>query len=358
MHFWNRSPVAPFGPDVRPRVATVLSAQPWEQEFVDFARTSGGVRLVCRAYEPEEIPLDVDIIIGGSETSWITPACIKAWQDRGVSVIGVHPPSDGPGRHLFEAAGAHAVMSSLETPEAIIAIARSLMAFPLVKQTSRRVTVVSGPDGAPGRTECAVAIAWLLGRTVPTLLLDLDHRSPSVALRLGLPPVPNVDAAVDTIRSDGIIPAEALQTSRHIQILAGTFGDAIDDRRVRRDILWAAKNRAQHIVVDAGASAVADPILEAATDVVLVCDASPVGLVRAATVATRWTAAQPLVLLNRIEADPDDMVRAARHALGLEPLALIQYDQRIRQASVRAEPPPEHFLDQMEPLLASHRADG
>lgn len=337
--------------DMRPRVATVLTAQPWEAQFAEMARASGGVRLVCRAYDPGEVPPDVDVIIGGSETAWMTPACIKDWLARGIRVIGIHPPTDRPGRRLFEEAGADAVLSSIERPEVLLAMARSLSTFPSPPAFGSRVTVVSGPAGAPGRTESAVAIACLLSRSTSTLLIDLDHRSPSIALRLGLPPSPNIDEAIDSIRSRGVLPDSAIQEFGDIQVLTGSFRHTLDDARTRRDVLWAARDRADHIIVDGGSPDEGDPLLDVATDTILVCDASPIGLVRAAGLARWWTAPPPAVLLNRTPTDPDDMVRTARHALGLEPQVLVPYQPAIRQASVRAEPPPEVLLEQLAPLV-------
>lgn len=337
---------------MRPKVATILSAQPWEQQFAETARNSGGVRLVCRAYDPGDLPADVEVIIGGSETSWMTPACVKAWQGRGIKVIGIYPAADGPGRQLFETAGADAVLSALESPEVLLGTARSLAAFPSKFTAGPRITVVSGPMGAPGRTECAVAIATLVSRTTSTLLVDLDDRSPSVALRLGLPPIPNLDDAIDETRATGAIPFHTLQTSGQMRVLAGTFRNSRLDPRMRRDILWAARNLGDHIVVDAGAPDEDDPILEIATDTILVCDASPIGLVRAATLAAWWRADPPRVLLNRMGKDHEDILRAARHALGLEPWASIAYDPEVRRACVRAEPSPERFIGQLESFVS------
>lgn len=337
---------------MRPKVATILSAQPWEQQFADTARNSGGVRLVCRAYDPGDLPSDVEVIIGGSETSWMTPACVKAWQGRGIRVIGIHPATDAPGRQLFETAGADAVLSALEPPEVLLGTARSLAAFPSRPLPGPRITVVSGPAGAPGRTECAVAIARLVSRKTRTLLIDLDDRSPSVALRLGLPPFPNIDDAGDETRATGRIPFDAIQAAGDMQVLAGTIRSSRLDPRMRRDILWAARGLGEHIVVDAGAPDEEDPILEIATDTILVCDASPIGLVRAATLAAWWRADPPRVLLNRMGTDQEDMLRACRHALGLEPWASIAYDPEVRRASVRAEPSPERFIGQLESFIS------
>lgn len=309
------------------------------------------MRLVCRAYEPGDLPSDVDVIIGGSETSWMTPACVKAWRGRGIRVIGIHPATDAPGRQLFETAGADAVLSALEPPEVILGMARSLAAFPTRFAAGPRVTVVSGPAGAPGRTECAVAVARLLSRTGSTLLVDLDDRAPSVALRLGLPPHPNLDDALSEACSTGTIPLEALQASSEMKVLAGTFHNSRLDPRMRRDILWATRDLADHIVVDAGAPDEDDPILEIATDTILVCDASPIGLVRAATLAAWWRGDPPRVLLNRMGTDREDMLRAARHALGLEPWASIAYDPQVRRACVRAEPSPERFIVQLSSFI-------
>lgn len=305
---------------------------------------------MCRAYEPSDLPKDLDVIIAGAETAWLTPACVRMWREQGVRVIGLHSPTDRPGKQLFETAGADAVLSSAEPTEGLVATARALAMFPGVVATGPTITVVSGPAGSPGRTESAVGLACLMSRSVSTLLIDLDHRSPSVALRLGLPPGPNIDDAFDTVRSHGTVPQEYLQMFGSFQVLAGSLRGTLDQPRVRRDIVWAARQIADHIIVDAGVLEAGDPLLDLASRSVLVCDASPVGIVRAAALTTHWTTEPPAVILNRTGPDQADIVRATRYSLGLEPQVLVPYLAIIRDASVRAQRPPSQFVGQLQPL--------
>ncbi|MDH3396641.1 MAG: hypothetical protein OEM81_02285, partial [Acidimicrobiia bacterium] len=85
----------------RPRVATILSAREWESTFADMARATSLVRLVARAYQPSDLERragELDVIVAGAETAWVTPTAIKNWRSRGAGVLGLYPPHDRPGR--------------------------------------------------------------------------------------------------------------------------------------------------------------------------------------------------------------------------------------------------------------------
>ena len=53
-----------------PRVATVLSARDWESGLVALARDTAEVRLVLRAYRPEEVEEEahrLDVVVAGAK---------------------------------------------------------------------------------------------------------------------------------------------------------------------------------------------------------------------------------------------------------------------------------------------------
>ena len=101
-----------------PRVATVLSARDWESGLVVQAKETAEVRLVLRAYRPEEVEEEahrLDVVVAGAETTWVTPARIAAWRRRGLRVIGIFPCGDGPARQRLVAGGADEVLPD-DTP--------------------------------------------------------------------------------------------------------------------------------------------------------------------------------------------------------------------------------------------------
>ena len=73
------------------RVATVLSAREWEPDLVAHARETAAVRVVLRAYQPQEIEEraeEIDIVIAGAEVAWVTPGRIATWRRMGLGVVG------------------------------------------------------------------------------------------------------------------------------------------------------------------------------------------------------------------------------------------------------------------------------
>jgi hypothetical protein len=82
-----------------PRVATVLSARDWESGLVSLAKETAEVRMVLRAYRPEEVEEEahrLDVVVAGAETSWVTPARIATWRRRGLRVVACSRPVTGP----------------------------------------------------------------------------------------------------------------------------------------------------------------------------------------------------------------------------------------------------------------------
>ncbi|MFQ5948700.1 MAG: hypothetical protein ACE5KX_07560, partial [Acidimicrobiia bacterium] len=105
-----------------PRIATVLSARDWESDLVRLARDGALVRLVLRAYRPEDLEKDaerVDVVVAGAETSWVTPARVAAWRRAGLRVIGIYAAGDHPARDRLEAGGADEIFPD-DTPLPVI----------------------------------------------------------------------------------------------------------------------------------------------------------------------------------------------------------------------------------------------
>lgn len=190
------------------RVATVLSAREWEARLVGAARSTAAVRLVVRAFRPDEIlerGSEIDVVVVGSEVPWATTARIAAWSRSGLRVVGVHPAGDRPACERLKAGGADLVIPDDLPAEAMLreirllepASSRAAVEFPLV--------AVTGPRGAPGRTEVALALAWLMAGHGIVVLADGDLEAPGVAIRMGVPPRPDLTDAVDEVHGSGSI---------------------------------------------------------------------------------------------------------------------------------------------------------
>jgi Flp pilus assembly CpaE family ATPase len=326
---------------VTPRVATVLSAREWESRLVAHARDTAAFRLVLRAYRPTDVETrtaDLDLVVAGAETPWVTPARISAWRRAGLRVIGIHPTGDAPARARLASAGADDILSD-DTPAEAIARAVRLLDPPADRATAPtrgRVVGIVGARGAPGRTEIAVAVARALASSHRTLLVDLDLDAPSIAIRLGLAPRPDVVDASDEVHTSGALDDAALHRWEGVSVLVASHRPVRIRPEAADDLLTAAAIGFERVVVDSGI--VPEP--PAADDIVLVAEGTPLGIVRAAHLVSTWTGPTPTLVLNRVpREEAGDVVLAARRWTGLEPEAVILEDPRIRDRARRAELP-------------------
>ncbi len=335
-----------------PRVATVLSARPWEAALVAAARESAAVRLVLRAFQPDDVArqrADIDVVVAGAETSWVTPAQVAAWRRSGLRVVGVHPAGDEPARSLLEAGGAHEILADDAPPDAVLQLIRFLQ--PGVPSAAGdeagKVVAVTGGRGAPGRTEVALALAYLWARRHPTLLVDLDVAAPALAVRLGRPPRPDLTDAADRVRASGQLAADSIHRVGDLAVVVGSHrpGESQLRTTLAEDVVEAAAADYDVVVIDLGPAGGDDRLLKRADHAVLVCDASAVGLVRAARAAAEWAGPPPALVLNRVRRrEKAEVIAAARQWTGLEPVAAIPDAPRVREAAGAARRPARPLL--------------
>jgi len=339
----------------RPRVATVLSARNWEPTFADLARATSLVRLVARAYEPAELDRragELDVIVAGAETAWVTPSAIKSWRSRGLGVLGLHPPNDRPARRLLTIGEADEVLPDTTPPERILHIVRTLRRPVTASVESASMIAVTGGHGAPGISEVALGLAWGLAQRHATLLIDLDRQGPSLSVRLGVTPAPDVAHAADEVMSSGALPPEV----RRIGPLSLLSGPPVNhtgplSSALVNEVVHAAESSFHRIVVDLGVIEPDDPLLYRAGSRILTCEATPKGLVRAAATVEAWAAPLPALVLNRIPPNGhEDAVRAARHWLGLEPEVLVPQLSEVNDAALVAGPPSPQLVRLLRPL--------
>jgi len=323
---------------VRPRVATVLTARPWEANLVEAARATAFVRVVTRAYSSADLdPYGLDAVVAGAETSWVSPAQIAAWKRSGCRVLGVFPSGDEPARRLLAMGGADEVLPDSTSTADLLASLRLLTMATPQPGVGGRLVGVTGAHGAPGRTEIALAVATGLAQRESCLLIDLDLSGPSLSLRLGLSPEPSVVDAAAAVRSTGHISERTIRRAGGLPVVTGAFGRRPVPAPLLSDLVLAAQADYAWVVFDAGPTyGSMEPI--AAEHVVFVCDASPTGIVRAAEVFHAWTGPRPQLVLNRAPDRPADSTAAVRRATGLDPIVVVPYDKRIRRAAVSGQP--------------------
>lgn len=330
------------------RVGTVLSAREWESRLVAAARSSAGIRLVLRAFLPDEVVDrvgELDVVVVGSETPWASPARMASWSRAGLRVVAIHPAGDRPAADRMRSVGVDLVLSDDLPVDTILREIRLLEPAAERQEATRPLIAVTGARGAPGRTEVALAIAWLTSGSGDTVLVDADLDAPGVAVRTATAPRPDLADAVDAVHESGGVPDRLLHPAGRLRLLPGAHRvgepalrpepvfDVVDALRVHRTV-----------VVDTGPWPSGGEVAKAATSAVVVADASPSGIVRAAGVLGEWAGPPPCLVLNRVIGGGDDAVRAIRRWTGLEPAALVPFHRSVITASRSGGPPARRLL--------------
>ena len=162
-----------------------------------------------------------------------------------------------------------------------------------------RVCAVGGPPGGCGASEVAVELTRAgRCRGDTSLLVDADEVAPSLAQRLGLPPIPNIRTAIDALfhgagrLHDALLPV----AGGGFELLAGLANPA-DWPQVRpeevADVVAELRSLREHVIVNVGPHAedlprlggadrygVTREVLGTADAVVGVGVATPVGVAR------------------------------------------------------------------------------
>lgn len=307
---------------MRPGVATVLSSRPWEPELVEFARRTACVRVVGRAYEPEDLHRmgGIESVVVGSETAWLTPTIIRAWRARGWRVIGLHPVNDTPGRRLLEQGEADLVAPESTPPDQLLRAVAAWSATPPQPRPGARITVVTGARGAPGRTTVAVALARAAG--AGTLLLDADPL-PNIGPALGLGPGPGFADLMEDLRN-GTGFVGLAHPGDGLAVLCPESGNHPLAGGLLCELALGARADFTHIILETGPPAPdLGRMLRTGDESVLVVDGTLQGIIRAAQLVSDWQVEPPAVVINRVHGDTEDLVRSCRSALGLEPAVLL-----------------------------------
>ncbi len=329
------------------RVATVLSARDWEPQLVAHAHDTAAIRIVLRAFQPSDIEAhsaDIDVVVAGGDVAWVTPRQISTWKRLGLGVVGMFPMGDQPAADLLEAGGANEVVPDTIDPAARVQAIRFVAPHAPAARTDDRgtITAVVGSRGAPGCTE--VALAYSLARAIrrATVLIDMDLDAPSIAVRLGLAPRPDIADAASSVRVEGGIDASAIRTYEAVSVITGSHrpGQPGISAIMTQGVLDAARNEFEEVVVDLGAIQPGNDIVAEASRAIVVIDASAIGIVRAAQLTSTWVGPTPYVVLNRVQPHKvSDAIDAVRTWTGLEPAAVIPDHQSVRRATIAARRP-------------------
>ena len=283
---------------MRPAIATVIGAA-WEAQLVEHARATGLARLVGRCCDHAglvDVASRADVVFIGSEVHWL-PASDLRQLANATRIIGV--ATDAPGARLLDAAGVPDVIGADTPPGGMLAMA--LAAHP---RQSGRLVEVTGPRGAPGRSEVALALTYAAGATHPSCLIEADHAGPSLGLRMLLPP--SRSGVMHRTRGASLVPAPTGNS------VAGTVQVA--------GVIEASRQTHATTVIDGGPHSAWHSILDI-DQVVIVGEASDVGVIRLARLCESWVGPTPHLVINRHR--PGQDLRQVRRATGLEVAAVI-----------------------------------
>lgn len=338
------------------RVATVLSAREWESRLVAMARDTAMVRLVLRAFVPDEVTThagEIDVVVAGAETPWVTPTRVAAWRRLGLRVVGLHPPADRPAADRLVAGGADLVLSDDLDAEAIVREIRLLdVTSSTEAEKQGRIVVVTGVHGAPGVTEVAIGLAWNEVGRAATVLVDGDLSCPSIAVRLGLPPRPDLVDVVDRSLVDGSPSTEAMPRIGALAVVPGVMrpgepalrSDAVAD-------VAAGLAVDSTVIVDAGRWPASRRLVAEADRAVLVVGGTPTSIVRLARLVEEWTGPQPHLVVNRVSPTRHlELIAAVRRWSGLEPTVVIPPSRRLATAAAIGAEPPRSFRRRLVPV--------
>jgi hypothetical protein len=281
---------------VRPAIATVIGPG-WEPRLVEHARSSGLARLIGRCSDPAglaELVARADVVFVGSDVPWLPDTDLRTMADH-TRLIGV--AGDDPGARLLGRMGVQDIIAAATPPGGMLALAVSQSA------TERgRLIEVTGTRGAPGRSEIALGLAYAWRHRGGAALLELDDAAPSLGLRMELPP------GIETHRLDGVslMPSPVGVGPRRVDLLATTITESTSHHTIT--ILDGGPGSTWHRMV---------PVDE----VVLVGEATDVGVVRLAHMCEAWLGPTPRLVINRHR--PGQQLGHVRQATGLEPAAVI-----------------------------------
>lgn len=323
-------------------VVTCAGGAAWEGALVrGFQRSELGVRVTRRCVDHGEL-LGVArrdrprAALVAAELPWLDRELVAGLGEVGVSVVAM---ATAPPARPLERLGVVRVLDAASEPDAVAGALRELgvpgaSAAPGAPAGDRagpgsgRLLVVWGGPGAPGRTTVATELAAALAADRPTLLVDADATSATVAQRLGLAESPGLLRAARLAVSawPDSLPSCAQPVRGGPAVLVGLPRPELWPEvreRAWLDVLDAARDAAGLVVVDVASSIEEDEelafdhvpyrrnllgrvALREATGVVLVVAADPVGMRRGLLAHRQLADALPdaaertVVALNRV----------------------------------------------------------
>ncbi len=298
-----------------PTIALVFSPEPWVERLHRHLSDHGGARVRQIVLDPALALEDsYDVLVVSHRWPGLTPAFVATVRARGRSVLGVFDPDEPAGREHLVALGVDAVIACdapiIDVVEMLSGIAAPLgvettapdgarLSGPFARRaadgsTTARVSpvVITGLAGA-GISEVTLAFACATGRRRRTVLIDATDDSPSLAPRLGLGLEPSLRSAVDAVEHrmgglDGVL----VPVAPGLQVIAGFPSTAGASQVLPGEVVGVidavkAMNRVTVVEVGSAGGEIGRAVMQAASSVVFVLPASPIGVARTLAWAAR-----------------------------------------------------------------------
>ena len=311
-----------------PELAVVYSPREWANRVVRHITDHGGGRVRLRVVDRRVcLEEEFDVLIAEDITSFLDARLVMELRRRGRQILGVYDPNEPTGKDRLLELGVDDVIEDRAPAEEFVRrigrmcsllpaapVRLSPALSPTIEEADHaglpatghplhrlrgRVCAVGGPPGGCGASEVAVELARAGRRRGETsLLVDADEVAPSLAQRLGLPPVPNIRTAIDALfhgagrLHDALLPV----AGGGFELLAGLANPA-DWPQVRpeeaAEVVAELRRLRDHVIVNVGAHTedlarlgaadrygVTREVLGAADTVIGVGMATPVGVAR------------------------------------------------------------------------------
>jgi MinD-like ATPase involved in chromosome partitioning or flagellar assembly len=312
-----------------PELAVVYSPREWANRVVRHVTDHGGGRVRLRVVDRRVcLEEEFDVLIAEDVTSFLDARLVQELRLRGRQILGVYDPKEPTGKErLLELGVDDVIEDGAPAEEFVRKIGRLLPLTPQlspdgelaaiaadldgpdqtglpgaghpVHRLRGSVCAVGGPPGGCGASEVAVELARAGRRRGDTcMLVDADEVAPSLAQRLGLPPIPNIRTAIDAVfhgagrLHDALLPV----TEGGFELLAG-LANPSDWPQVRpqeaAEVVAELRSLRDHVIVNVSAHTedlprlgaadrygVTREVLGAADVVIGVGVATPVGVAR------------------------------------------------------------------------------
>ena len=282
-----------------PRIAVVVSNDPWVAALQRHCADHGGARIVRMVLDPATLAeVDYDVVLATSKWAGLNDDLVERLHRNGRVLIGVFDGSREEERTRLAQLGVDWMLHDHDPVSTFIRAITSiapLVAAPVAMAKRRDlgaapVIGITGIAGA-GRTELAIALAMAIARAHPgSVLLDADLRHASIAQRLQLSIEPGL---ADLLGSSVIEDLDIFPTVGSLRIVPGIVSPSVGtlhEARSLETIIGALRTLTPACVIDGGSDleyrersqsgAEIESALSMATMTTVVGEGTPVGITR------------------------------------------------------------------------------